>query len=184
MNKDHAFDLLMAISARDQRTIGEADAAAWADDLADIALPEALDAVTAFHRSEFARQRRIKAADIVVWVQHQRRQRAEAEHSGRVVQDARALPPSASGRRPWRELWAELKPAAKAEAERRRESVLRYPDLCAALCDLPGGGFVEPRQWNGYVPPAGGRSARRDALVAIVEEAARRDAAGCSMDPA
>lgn len=171
MNQEHALDLLMAISTRDQRTIGETDAAAWANDLADVALPEALDAVTAFNQSEVAQTRRIVAADIVGWVKWRRRQLVEAEHAA--VEVGRAVVPDAS-RRSWRELWARLKAEQHELCQARRASVLRHPDLAAALCDEPIG-YQQPSQWNGYLPEAS--TPRRQALVALVEEAQSRDAA-------
>lgn len=85
----------------------------------------------------------------------------------------------------------------------RRESVLKYPDLARALTEPPLG-FRRPEEWNGYIPPGAmpqdacpqcrndpGRrgcrnpmhtaplnnSPRRTALVALVEEASRRDKA-------
>jgi len=62
-----------------------------------------------------------------------------------------------------------------------REAVLSYPDLAQRLTEPPLG-YETPAQWTGYIPPAewGGKeneSPRRRALVEIVEEAYRRDAA-------
>lgn len=63
-----------------------------------------------------------------------------------------------------------------------RDSVLRYPDLAARLCEPPIG-YEKATQWNGYVPPdtcgnALNLSPRREALVELVNEAARRDREG------
>lgn len=81
MNVADTADLLTAIATRDQRTVGQSDIAAWANDLDDVALSEALDAVTAFHRSEVAQRRRIVAADIVQWTRMERRKAVEADHA-------------------------------------------------------------------------------------------------------
>lgn len=63
-----------------------------------------------------------------------------------------------------------------------RDSVLRYPDLAARLCDPPLD-YERPQQWNGYVPPETYGNAlnlcpRREALVQLIQEAARRDREG------
>lgn len=184
MNTEHAFDLLMAISTRDQRTIGETDAAAWANDLVDVTLDEALEAVTAFHQSEVAQRRRIVAADIVQWVRARRRQLVEQQHAADVVGEARGGAwreiTGETSRQPWRELWQRLKAEEHERCQVRRASVLRYPDLAEALSSMPGG-FAQPQQWNGYLPPERdgygrlNRSAHRLSLVEIVEEAERRD---------
>lgn len=60
-----------------------------------------------------------------------------------------------------------------------RRGVLGYPDLARKLTEPPIG-FERPEQWNGFVPPEQWReqhndSARREALVELVAEAARRD---------
>jgi hypothetical protein len=75
--------------------------------------------------------------------------------------------------------WRAELAAAMARSQRRRDSVLRHPDLAAMLTVEPLN-YAEPRQWNGYVPPAMrneqlNRSPRRAALVAICMEAAARD---------
>jgi hypothetical protein len=97
MNIDHAMELLIEIATRDQRTIGRTDAEAWANDLSDVTLDEALEAATAFHRSEAARERRIKAADIVVWVRWSRRQVVEQEHRENELERARVAKMAAWG---------------------------------------------------------------------------------------
>ncbi|MFG1857498.1 hypothetical protein ACGFJT_37080 [Actinomadura geliboluensis] len=68
-----------------------------------------------------------------------------------------------------------------------RGSVLRYPDLAAKLREPPLK-FRRPEQWNGYIPPdtcgsAPNLSPRRDALIVLVEEAARRDREGWPPEP-
>ena len=78
--------------------------------------------------------------------------------------------------------WRTELAAAIARSQRRRDSVLRYPDLAAMLTVEPLS-YAEPRQWNGYVPPAmwngqPNRSPRREALVAICMEAAARNSSG------
>lgn len=62
-----------------------------------------------------------------------------------------------------------------------RRGVLGHPDLAKKLTEPPIG-YERPEQWNGFVPPELWReqhndSARREALVELVTEAARRDAA-------
>lgn len=89
MNIGDTFDLLTAVATRDQRTVGQADVAAWATDLADVTLDEALHAVTAFNRSEAAQQRRIKAADIVQWTKRTRRDAREVGATVEFLDDAR-----------------------------------------------------------------------------------------------
>lgn len=67
-------------------------------------------------------------------------------------------------------------------AERRR-AVLSHPDLAERLCEHPLS-YKRPDQWTGYIPPEmwqgqPNRSPRREALVAIYEEAlARSQGAG------
>jgi hypothetical protein len=90
VNRDDTIDLLTAIAARDQRTVGQADVMAWANDLADVTLSDALDATTAFNQSEAALHRRIVAADIVQWVRHRNRGRVEQEHTSYELARARA----------------------------------------------------------------------------------------------
>ncbi|MDQ0377922.1 hypothetical protein [Amycolatopsis thermophila] len=90
MNRNDTIDLLTAIAARDQRTVGEGDIAAWATDLDDVTLAEALDAVTAFNRSEMATRRRIVAADIVTWVRQRRHDQVERDHAASLKADAQA----------------------------------------------------------------------------------------------
>jgi hypothetical protein len=51
MNRAEAATLLTLAAARDRRTIGDADVAAWAEDLADIAFVEARAALTRFFRT-------------------------------------------------------------------------------------------------------------------------------------
>lgn len=132
MNRDDTIDLLTAIATRDQRTVGESDIASWGHDLDDVTLQEGLEAVTSFHRSEAATQRRIVAADIMRWTALKRRNQVEWEHVDRELTESRqikaelygpeprrALPPGgltgtdpSGGRRgespSLRELWAEV----------------------------------------------------------------------------
>jgi len=125
MNRDDTIDLLTAVAARDQRTVGHGDVVAWSVDLAEVSLVEALDAVTAFHQSARAVERRVQAADIVQWVKWSRRQVVEREHTQAELERAReprqALPPGGalvgsdhSGGRgesaSLAELWAEVLP--------------------------------------------------------------------------
>jgi hypothetical protein len=125
MNRDDTIDLLTAVAARDQRTVGQGDVAAWSVDLADVTLVEALDAVSAFHQSERALERRVQAADIVQWAKWSRRKAVERDHTarelGRVREPQRALPPGGAlvGSDPTagrgesaslRELWDEVMP--------------------------------------------------------------------------
>lgn len=93
------------------------------------------------------------------------------------VRPFRALPPGDHGPS------AEYRAARARMGTRRspREAVLAYPDLAQRLTEPPLG-YETPAQWTGYIPPAewGGKendSRRRRALVEIVEEAYRRDAA-------
>jgi len=62
MKPSDAAVLLAKISAFDRRTIGEADAEAWAEALGDVSLPDALDAVTVHYR---AQNRWIMPADVL-----------------------------------------------------------------------------------------------------------------------
>lgn len=104
MNRDDTIDLLTAVAARDQRTVGESDIAAWSNDLDDVTLPEALDATTAFNRSETAQRRRIVAADVVQWVAWSRRQVVEVEHREAELGRARAKALASWGAEPVRAL--------------------------------------------------------------------------------
>lgn len=63
----------------------------------------------------------------------------------------------------------------------RRRMVLAHSDLADRLLEHPLG-YKLPSQWTGYIPPAmwqgqPNRSPRREALVAIYEEACARAAA-------
>lgn len=83
----------------------------------------------------------------------------------------------------------DLKAAIKAHTREirdrnaeRRASVLRYPDLAKKLTEEPHC-WTKPERWNGYIPPAlwnqaPNKSPQRAALLALVAEAERRDAAG------
>lgn len=85
---------------------------------------------------------------------------------------------------------------SKADSARRRAMVLKHEDLRAALLAHPLN-FTRPEQWNGWIPPATvpaagegadgpttdvghgykpNRSPRRQALIAIVNEAEQREA--------
>lgn len=79
MNIADTADLLTAIATRDQRTVGQADIAAWSTDLADVTFDEGMAAVTAFHQSEVAQRRRIVAADIVQWTIARRRRERQVD---------------------------------------------------------------------------------------------------------
>lgn len=82
-------------------------------------------------------------------------------------------------------LWREALASAQQENARRRERVLKHPDLAAQLCEPPLP-WSSPGHWNGFVPPrfmpadASGLvrpndSPQRAALVEISTEAARRE---------
>lgn len=62
MTRSEAAQLLAIAAGVDQRTIGDADVQAWQMVLADINLPDAVNALTAHYR---ATTRRVMPADIV-----------------------------------------------------------------------------------------------------------------------
>lgn len=73
MRSDEAFDLLIKIQAYDQRTIGDGDALAWSEALADVTLNDALDAVTDFFRSEMSTRTRCTPGHVVQAAKRRRR---------------------------------------------------------------------------------------------------------------
>jgi len=104
VNTDDTFDLLMKIAAYDQRTIGDGDVLAWQEALGDVVLGEALEAVTAFERSETAQRRRIIPADVVQWVAWSRRQVVEERHTEAELERSRAKALASWGAEPARAL--------------------------------------------------------------------------------
>lgn len=140
MNVEQAIDLLTAISARDFRTIGETDAEVWAHDLHDVTLDEALEAATAFHRSEVAQERRIKAADVVQWVAWKRRGQVERDHVDRELTESRQAKAELYGAEPRRALpaggWAGVDPSG---GRRRESSALTalWADAVLVPCTYP-----------------------------------------------
>lgn len=71
--------------------------------------------------------------------------------------------------------------AGLEQARARRAMILRHPDLAAKLAELPLGP-ASPEQWTGAIPPElfnGVRndSPRRPAILALLAEAERREAA-------
>lgn len=79
-------------------------------------------------------------------------------------------------------LFAEAAEKSRVDSARRRELVLKHPDLRDQLVGYLIG-YSKPENWNGWIPPAtdakGARnnSPRRAALIALVAEAERREAA-------
>jgi hypothetical protein len=90
-------DLLTAIATRDQRTVGEADIAAWATDLGDVTFSEGMDAITAFMQSPEAKRRRIVAADIVEWTKARRERERMIDAARDVQADVQAYRQITSG---------------------------------------------------------------------------------------
>lgn len=63
-----------------------------------------------------------------------------------------------------------------------KERILRHPDLAARLCEPPLN-YANPKQWNGYIPPAVygqqlNTCPRRAALMELATEAFKREQAG------
>lgn len=79
--------------------------------------------------------------------------------------------------------WQTAAAESRVRSKRQRELVLKHEDLRAALC-APLLGFSQPERWNGWVPPelddkgARNDSPRRAALVALIEEAEKREVTG------
>ena len=83
-------------------------------------------------------------------------------------------------------LWEAARLESKERSQRRRELVFKHPDLAKQLLSNLIG-YSRPENWNGWIPPATvaardgyvpNDSPRRAALVALVEEAERREAEG------
>lgn len=89
--------------------------------------------------------------------------------------------PTAASRVGIVDAWVAAKDASKRESANRRTLVLKHEDLRAALTKRPLE-FPRPEDWSGWIPPeltaAGARntSPRRLALLALVAEAAGREA--------
>ena len=86
MNAADTIDVLSAIAAYDQRTIGRADAEAWHLAIGDLDRDLALEAVVIHHKTS---TERCKPAHVRAAANGIRRTRAEAAHARRVAADTR-----------------------------------------------------------------------------------------------
>lgn len=80
------IDVLSAIAAYDQRTIGKADVEAWHMALADLDRDLAMEAVVIHHKTSTERCKPAHVRSIAGGI---RRRRVEAEHARRVADDTR-----------------------------------------------------------------------------------------------
>jgi hypothetical protein len=172
MNPSDVATVLAFAAAYDQRTIGEADVAAWHEALdcpwvPNISLDEAREAVIAHYRRT---SERIAPADVI---KHARDARATVL----------APPPGRSQGAPpvWEYLAARADvKAARADRQALRERILRCPAAARRLTEPPLD-YASPGQWNGYIPPGtfgGGqnRAHQRLALVRLVDDLERLEA--------
>lgn len=164
MTPGDVINLLTLAAAYDQRTVGEADVAAWHQALFKLDKDEAEAAVIDYYQKN---RERIMPAD--VW----NRCRTPASRSPA----AEVLPPRQAGADParWQGMWRGALAGAQAANAARRDLVLGQPEVAARLCDPPLG-YAHPGQWSGFVPPELWGGARNDAperaaLLAIVEAA-------------
>ena len=110
MKPSDAAVLLAKMSAFDQRTIGEADAEAWAEALGDgVTLDDALDVVTDHYR---ASRDRIMPADVLAAVRRVRVQRLRDAGTPPIPGDL-----SQQLERIWRQRWCELVKAGQSSAD-------------------------------------------------------------------
>ena len=94
MQPADAAILLAKCAAFDNRTVGRADAEAWAEALDDVRLPDALAAVTVWYRDN---RERIMPADVrrlVAEARHNARRalRMDHEDAQRQIESSRAVP--------------------------------------------------------------------------------------------
>jgi hypothetical protein len=174
MSPAEIIDLLTFAAAYDQRTVGQGDVAAWHSALFKLDLDEAHEAVISHYRES---TQRIMPADIY------RRCRPPAlRHLSAVPDPVPAIRQAPDPDR-WRRMWEAALTEAAAAGESRRALVLGAkppegdgsPPLSARLLAEPLG-YAYASQWNGFIPPEmfngeRNRSPRRDALLALVEDA-------------
>lgn len=109
MKLSDAAVLLAKMSAFDQRTIGEADAEAWAEALADVPLQDALDSVTEHYRLT---SQRIMPSDVLTAHRSLQARRLVAAGTPPIPGDL-----TQQQERVWRRRWCELvKAGESAEA--------------------------------------------------------------------
>jgi hypothetical protein len=174
MTPDEVIDLLSICAGYDRRTVGEVDVESWIRALDDPRIPnigydECVDAVITHYR---------ETADFVMPAHILTRVKAErASVISRALPAARPEPGAyAAAGALWRKRFAETQQRMKQQ----KAAVLAIPELAQRLTEPPLG-FAKPEQWNGGIPPEtfnGERndSARRDALLALVEEAGQQAA--------
>lgn len=173
MTTDEVRELLSVAAGYDSRTVGESDVDAWVLALRDLRIPnlalgECVDAVIMHYQTSTDR---IMPAHIL--------NRVRAERSAAL---AAVMPTQQAIAGVYDQhvhgLWTRAHEEARARLTANRTAVLAHPDLAQRLTEPPLS-YPRAEQWNGGVPPEtfGGEhngSARREALVEIVAEAARR----------
>ncbi len=195
MNKSGASTVLAFAAGYDKRTIGSADANAWALALPDVTIDDARGAVVQYYRDN---TRPIMPGNITAIL------KAEAAKAPPLPLPPRSLPPDPGQALRGKALVAQAEAKSRAATAARRERVLGFPDLAARLTEKPLN-YPQPGMWSGYVPPhedayaipeplhANGHpnarnkmtepsgvndTKRRAALVDICAEAMRRETAG------
>lgn len=172
MSPEEVIDLLSVITAYDHRTVGDGDVEAWRLALDDphvpnMGLEECVDAVVLHYRDT---REWIMPSNVIQCVKAQR-----ADVLNRALPAAKATP-GAYAR--VKELLAGRSKDARDRCNANLGAVLQFPDLYARLTEQPIG-YARADQWSGYIPPerwsqTNNGSPRRDALVALVEEAKAR----------
>lgn len=172
MSPEEIIDLLSVITAYDHRTVGDGDVEAWRLALDDphvpnMGLEECVDAVVLHYRDT---REWIMPSNVIQCVKAQR-----ADVLNRALPATKATPGAYAK---VNELLAGRSKWARDQCNANRGAVLQHADLYARLTEQPIG-YARPDQWSGYIPPEqcdGSRngSARRAALVALVEEARAR----------
>ena len=109
MKLSDAAVLLAKMSAFDQRTIGEADAEAWAEALREVPLQDALDAVTVHYRRT---NLRIMPSDVLTAYRNLQARRLLAAGTPPIPGDL-----SQQQERIWRRRWCELVKAGQSSAD-------------------------------------------------------------------
>lgn len=173
MTTDEVRELLSVAAGYDLRTVGQSDVDAWVLALQDLRIPrlslgECVDAVIMHYQTSTDR---IMPAHIL------NRVRAERSAALAAVMPLQQAGPAAYDQRV-NGLWTTALEEAKAHMTANRTAVLAHPDLAQRLTEPPLG-WAKPEQWNGGIPPETfsgehNNSARREALIEIVAEAARR----------
>lgn len=104
METREAFQLLTLASARDGRTVDAAVAAVWADDLSDVALPDAVAAARDHYResSDWLMPAHVRAG--IARIARQREIEASRQRAMRPIEPARRTFP---GREAWDEMVAQ-----------------------------------------------------------------------------